>query len=146
VEWPIVVELDKRTAGSRLSHVRDISFGDITMYTKGRVLVQGLPESPIDHLSFRTLLMRMGGAVDVARVKKMRGGAKTEAEGLPDYGPIPSDLIFAYVKGLMLDGITITGAGYGPAPLFGDRLEEVWITGFHAAGAIRMENSKEVHQ
>jgi hypothetical protein len=146
IEWPIAIEVDKRAADSRVSHIRDVALSDITISTRGRVLVQGLPESLIENLSFRGILMRMTGPENVSRAKKMNGGSKSTLAGLPDYGPTPSDLIFAFVKGLMLDGITVSGAGHGPATLFGDRLENAWITGFHAAGALHFENSKEVHQ
>jgi Glycosyl hydrolases family 28 len=149
VEWPIAIEVDKRTADSRLSHIRDVAFSDITVYTKGRVLVQGLPESIIENLSFRNILMRMTGYEDIARVKKMRGGAKTGAAGLPDYGPTPAAMIFAYVKGLTLDGFTTAwpaGAGPSRAAVFGDRLQDVWVSGHHDDRPVRIENSQEVHQ
>ncbi len=156
VEWPIVIDVDKRTGASRLSRMRDIAFSDITIYTKGRILAQGLPDSPIEGLGFRNVLMRMNGFEKIQGVKRMRGGAKTEAAGLPDYGPAPAAMIFAFVRGLTLDGITTFWPSGGEVPdraaIFGDRLEDVWITSFHGtasrpgARAIRIENSKEVRQ
>jgi hypothetical protein len=154
VEWPIVVDVDKRTAESRLSHIRDVSFSDITVYGKGRVLVQGLPESPIENLTFRNVILRMTGYEKIEKVKKMRGGAKTQAEGLPDYGPTPAAMIFAFVKHLALDGITtVWPEGIEAAErsaIFGDRLGDVSITGFHGTAsrpglrAVRIENSTNV--
>ncbi|HLH17227.1 MAG TPA: glycosyl hydrolase family 28 protein [Bryobacteraceae bacterium] len=148
VEWPIAVEVDKRAAGSRLSQIRDVAFSDLTMYTKGRVLAQGLPESPIENLSFRNILMRMTGYEEIARVKKMSGGAKRGLAGLPDYGPTPAAMIFAYIHGLALDGFgTLWPAGAGPerAAVFGDRLQDVWISGHRDTRTIHIENSTEVH-
>jgi hypothetical protein len=156
VEWPIVVDIEKRTGKSRLSHIRDVSFSDIAVYTKGRVLVEGTPESPIERLSFRNVTMVMNGYEQIKGVKKMRGGSHTVAEGMPDYGATTSALIFAFVKGLRLDGISTAWPSGGEVPergaLYGDRLEDVLITGFHGTAskegvrAVRIENSKAVVQ
>jgi hypothetical protein len=156
VEWPIVVDIEKRTEKSRLSHIRDVSFSDIGVYTKGRVLVEGTPESPIERLSFRNITMVMNGYEQIKGVKKMRGGSHTVAEGMPDYGATTSALIFAFVKGLRLDGISTAWPSGGEIPqrsaLYGDRLEDVLITGFHGTAskegvrAARIENSKAVVQ
>jgi Glycosyl hydrolases family 28 len=149
VEWPIEVDIDKRTAQSRLSHIRDVFFSDITVYTKGRILVEGTPDSPIEQITFRNVLMRMGGYEEIARVKKMNGGSKASAaSGMPDYGPTPAALIFAYVKGLRLDGITTIWPTTPNPPtreaIFGEHLENVEITS--ASQPIQIRNSKEVKQ
>jgi len=155
VEWPIEVDIDKRTPASRLSRIRDIGFSDVTIYTKGRILVEGTPESPVEGVTFRNLVMRMGGYESIAGVRKMNGGGENGAQGMPDYGSTPAAMIFAYVKGLMLDGIsTAWPAGDAPAraAVFGDHLDDVLIAGFHGAAsvpgtqAIRIENSRDVHQ
>jgi hypothetical protein len=148
VEWPIEVDIDKRTAQSRLSHIRDVFFSDITVYTKGRILVEGTPDSFIEQVTFRNVLMRMTGYEKIDRVKKMNGGSKTSAAGMPDYGPTPAALIFAYVKGLRLDGITTVWPAEANAParaaIFGDHLEDAQIT--TSSQPVRIQNSKEVKQ
>jgi hypothetical protein len=57
-------------------------------------------------------------------------------------------MVFAFIKGLTLDGITTVWPGTKDAPeraaVYGDRLEDVLVTGFRGAGAIRIENSKGV--
>jgi hypothetical protein len=158
VEWPIEIDIDRRTTSSRLSRIRDVSFNGITIYTKGRVLVEGTPESLIERVSFRDVLMRMGGYEKIDRVRKMTGGTAAPAAGLPDYGPTPAAMIFAYVRGLMLDGIVTVWPSDAAAPapdraaLFGDHLEDVLIAGFHGtaslpgARAIRIQDSKDVKE
>ncbi len=156
VEWPIMVDIEKRTNASRLSHIRDVAFSDITVYTKGRILVEGMPESPIEGVTFRNLAMRMTGYEQIRGVKKMRGGSHSQAEGMQDFGATPAALIFGFVKGLTIDGVTMAWPGGGDVPeraaLYGDRLEDVQITGFHGSGslekvkAIQIENSKRVQQ
>lgn len=156
LEWPIVVDIEKRTADSRLSRIRDVAFSDIMVYTKGRVLVEGTPESPIEQLSFRNLFMRMGGFEEIKGAHKMRGGSNTVAEGMPDYGSVPAAMIFAYVKGLYLDGIGAAWPEGAKNPernaIFGDRLDDVLISGFHGTASVPgarpvvIENSKAVRQ
>lgn len=156
VEWPIEVDVDKRAPDSRLSRIRDVAFSDITVYTKGRALLEGTPESPIERVSFRNILLRMTGYEDIHKAKKMSGGPANALKGLTDYGPTPAAMIFAYVKGLWLDGVA-TEWPTGPeaperAAVFGDRLENVLISNFQGcasvpgARAIRIENSREVRQ
>jgi hypothetical protein len=156
VEWPIVVDIEKRTEASRLSHIRDVAFSDITVYTKGRILAEGMPESPIERLSFRNVLLRMNGYEQIKAAKKLRGGAHGAAEGMPDYGATPAAMIFAYIKGLTVDDVATAWPSGGEVPeraaIFGDRLEDVLITGFHGSASragvnpVRIENSKEVRE
>ena len=150
VEWPIVLDVSKRNEGSKLGRMRDIAFSDITIYTKGRVMAAGTPESPLEGIHFRNVVMRMTGYENIAKVHKMRGGAKTEAAGMPDYGPTPAAMIFAFIKGLTLDGIATVWPGEKDAPeraaIFGDRLENVFVNGFQGEGAIRIQNSRGVKQ
>ena len=156
-EWPIVVDIEKRTAESRLSRMRDVAFSDLTIYSKGRVMASGLPESVIEGLSFRNVTFRVGGYETIKTAKKMRGGSKTVAEGTPDYGPTPSAFIFAHIRGLTLDGVSLRWPEADPAnpapprhAFYGDRLEQVVMTGFRGTAslpgtkAVVIENSEDV--
>jgi polygalacturonase len=157
LEWPIVVDVEKRTAESRLSHTRDVAFSDITIYSKGRVMVGGVPESRIEGVSFRNVNFRVGGYEVIKTAKKMRGGAKTVAEGTPDYAPTPAAFIFAFIKGLSLDGIAVTWPDADPAnpaperqAIYGDHLEDATLAGLRVGGSlpgvkpILIENSRGV--
>jgi hypothetical protein len=151
VEWPIVLDIDKRSADSKLSHIRDVAFSDITLSTRGRILAEGSPDSIVENLSFRNLLMRVTGYEKIDRVKKMNGGSKGSGFGMPDYGPTPAALIFAYVRGLRLEGIDITWPdsarpGSPLASVSGDRLEDAAIGRISGGHAIDIQNSKEVRQ
>ena len=82
----------------------------------GRLLAEGTPDSPLEMVSFRNILMRVTGYEKVEGVKKLRGGAKTVASGMPDYGPVPAAMIFAHIKGLDLNGIDIAWLTTGVVP------------------------------
>lgn len=154
-EWPIVVDVEKRTAESRLSRIRDVAFSDIAIYSKGRVMASGLPESAIEHLSFRNVSFRVEGFEAIKTAKKMRGGAKTVADNTPDYAAQPAAFIFAFVKGLTLDGTTLLWPNADAATperhaIYGDRLDRVNITGLRGGASIPsakplvLENSTHV--
>jgi hypothetical protein len=154
VEWPIVVDVEKRTAESRLSRIRNVDFSDITITTRGRVMVTGLPESPLERIGFRNIAISVLGYEEIAKVKKMRGGSHTVAPGTPDYGPTPAAMIFAHVNGLTVDGVSVTWPDGADAPdraaIYGDRLRNVRIGTLDAAasraGAVRISNSTGVRQ
>ncbi|MGP8243736.1 MAG: glycoside hydrolase family 28 protein, partial [Bryobacteraceae bacterium] len=96
IEYAIFVDLEKRQPDSRQSRVRDISFNDLTIHTRGRVLVGGMPENPLENLSFRNILMRVTGFVPVEGVTKTRGSSNVRAVGRgTDYAEVPAAFIFA---------------------------------------------------
>ncbi len=153
VEWPIVVDVEKRTEQSRLSRIRDVSFSDITVYTKGRIMASGMPDNRIELLSFRNILMRVTGYEKIDGVHKMRGGAKTAAEGMPDYGPVPAAAILAHIKGVSIEGFSTVWDTSGATPerhmIFGDRLEDAYFSGLTGGAlgkleAVKVVNSKGV--
>jgi polygalacturonase len=106
VEWPIEIDIEKRTETSKISHIRDISLSDITMATKGRVLIEGMPESLIDTLTLRNVIMRITGYEQIKNAHKNRGGNG----GLPDvvnFGSVPSALIFGHARNVDLSDIHV---------------------------------------
>jgi hypothetical protein len=152
VEWPIVIDIEKRTAGSRLSHIRDVALSGITIYGKGRILAEGLPESPIQNLILRDVLFRVEGYEKIAGVKKLRGGSSTVAEGMPDYGATPAAAIFAMIEGLIVDGLNVVWPSAPNPPdrfvIFGDRLQDAAVRCSNSSGsragipAVKIQNSK----
>jgi hypothetical protein len=152
VEWPIVLDIEKRTAESRLSRIRDVSFSDITIHTQGRVLAAGMPESAIERLSFRNVHMRVTGYEKVEGVRKPRGG-RVSAPAVNDYGSTPAALIFAHIRGLSVENLDLDWPD-GPAEkrhaIFGDRLDGASFARIRAAAssagmpAVHIIDSKNV--
>jgi polygalacturonase len=153
LEWPIVVDVERRNDQSALSRMRDIAFSDITVYSKGRIMAQGLPESPIEGLSFRNLTLRVTGYEEIKAARKMRGGANTVAAGTPDLANTPAALIFGYIDGLVVDGVTVRWpehAGTSPARhvIAGEQVRGARLAGLPAesnlasvpANALRMRD------
>lgn len=106
VEWPIEFDIEKRSETSRLSHIRDVALSDITMVTKGRVLIEGMPESLIDTITMRNVIMRITGYEQIKGAHKNRGGNGGLANAV-DFGSVPSALIFGNARNIDLNGIKV---------------------------------------
>lgn len=135
LQWPIYIDLEKRFPESRQSRVRDINFSDITIHTRGRILVGGMPEQPLESLTFRSLLMRVTGFERVEKATKPRGSSRVRPVGRElDYASVPAALIFANVRGLALQDVRVVWEAPGEAPerhaLYAARVEDLRIVGF----------------
>lgn len=85
------------------------------MATKGRVLMEGLPESLLERITLRNVRMRITGYENIEHVHKLRGGTVGKDAGGVDYGSVPAALIFANAKDVELDGVrVIWPEGKGP--------------------------------
>ncbi|AWI09711.1 glycoside hydrolase family 28 protein [Ereboglobus luteus] len=111
-EWPITVDLEKRTDASRLGAIRNVTFNNITLFTKGRVMVAGLPERPLENIAFNNITYRVSGYENIKGAKKVKGGNSKGAADTPEYGSTPSMFILANLKNITIDGLDLTW----PAP------------------------------
>jgi hypothetical protein len=106
--FPIYIDLDRRNGNSRQSRIRDITFSDIVLDTKGRILLSGMPGHPLENLTFRNIAVRITGFESLDRAGRPSGSATTRAGARgPNLGPIPAMFIASHVKGLNLDGIRV---------------------------------------
>jgi hypothetical protein len=106
--YPVYIDLDRRTAESAQSRIRNIVFSDITVETKGRVLLTGMAEQPLEDLVFRNLTMRITGFESLERASQPLGAGRVKpvAQRI-NRGPTPAAFAAANVKGLTLDGVHI---------------------------------------
>lgn len=156
VEWPVTIDLEKRTPESRLSRVRDVSFSDIRIYTRGRVLVGGMAERPVEGVRFSNLLMRVLGFEAIERAGKLRGGTAQAVPRELDFGNRPAAFIFANARGVELRDVEVI---WEPAIAAGERhaiyaknVEDLDIEGFTGRqampegklGVIALENCRNV--
>ena len=139
VEYPIFIDLEKRSENSRVGRIRDVSFSDIRIRTKGRILVAGMPAQPLENLTFRNIAMRITGFEPVEKQRKPRGVARMPpAPRDMDYASAPAAMIFANIRGLILDSIrVIWDAAEMPDrhAVYAGRVEDLSITGFSGGAA-----------
>lgn len=142
-EWPIVVDIERRTEHSRLSRIRDVAFSDLTIYTKGRVMVSAKPASPIENVSFRNVTMRVTGFEELTGVPKMSGGGPKFADGLPDYAEEPAAFILAHIKGINFAGLFLQWP-VSAAPPARHAIFQVATEGFALTSSIAPSSSSEI--
>jgi hypothetical protein len=138
--YPIYIDLDRRSADSRQSRIRDITFSDITVQTKGRVLVTGMPAQPLENLIFRNLFMRMTGFEAIEGASQPKGSASTgNVAQKINYAPAPAALAVAYAKGVTLDGVQVHWDAGGDArerhALYFSGARQILIRGFQGRAA-----------
>lgn len=105
---PIFMDIERRHPHSRLGHIRDISFRDIFIRSGSGVLIQGMPERPIENLSIDNLTFRVENPDSYAGRSKPIGGLRTTRnERDTKYIRIPAYLTFAHVNGLHLDKVRV---------------------------------------
>jgi hypothetical protein len=139
-EYPIFLDLEKRTEDSRLSRIRDVSFSDIRILTEGRVLVGSLPGRPIENLTFRNILMRITGVEPLNDLRKPRGVARIRpATRDIDYSAAPAAMIFANVQGLKLRDVRIIheleAGSQDRHAIYASQVRDLFISGFSGAPA-----------
>ncbi len=134
VEWPIQFDIEKRSEKSKISHIRDVSLSDISMVTKGRVLIEGMPESLIDTLTMHHVIMRITGYEQIKNAHKNRGGNGGLKDAV-DFGSVPSALIFGHARNVDLGDIRVIWPE-GPAEerdgLFTTNVTGLTTTNMHA--------------
>jgi len=106
--YPIFMDIEKRHANSRIGTIRDVVFRDILIRSGVGILIQGMPESPIENLALQNVLFRVGQATDYARRSKHIGGNRTTRDERDTrYARQPSYVTLAYVEGLTLDNVRV---------------------------------------
>ena len=158
IAYPIFLDLEQRGEGSALGRVRDVSFSDIHIRGKGRVLVGGLPERPLENISFRNVLMRMTGFEAIEKEHKPRGVSVSKIRPTTpetDYADVPSAMIFDNVHGLNLRDIRVVWDTTEPPQdrhaIYAGRVEDLTIDGFAGSasggklGAIGLEKCRNAY-
>ena len=106
--YPIFMDIERRHADSRVGSIRDVTLCDIHIRTVAGILIQGMPESPIENLVMRNVSVRVNYAADYADRHKAVGGTRTtQDERDTKYARLPSYATLAHVKGLTLDNVRV---------------------------------------
>ncbi len=105
---PIFMDIEKRHQDSKVGAIRDVSFSDIFIDTCSSIVVQGMPESPIQNLSMRNIAIRVNDAMDFSERKKKVGGSRTLGNQRDTiFVRKPAYAVFGYVDGLRIDNLNV---------------------------------------
>jgi polygalacturonase len=106
--YPIFMDIEKRDADSRIGTIRDVIFRDIHIRSGSGMLIQGMPESPIENLTLDNVTVRVDDAHDYSRRVKAIGGRRTTRDDRDTrYARLPAYATFAHVRGLTLDNVRV---------------------------------------
>jgi Glycosyl hydrolases family 28 len=110
-EWPIYLDVDRRSAEFGFGTIRDIRFEGLRIESRGNVLIAGNPASTMQGIVLRDVEFRVVEPADLSKVRKSRGNvAFGTVEGSVDYATDNAHFTFGHVRGLVLDGVRIVGA------------------------------------
>lgn len=105
---PIYIDLSKRSAGSPLSHIRDVTFSNIQIASDNSIVIQGLPQQPIENLTLRDIMFRVNDAFDFSQRTKREGGDTTyRDENQTLYVRQPTWCALANIKGFLVDNLRL---------------------------------------
>lgn len=108
VASPLLMDLERRHADSRLGRIRDVTISDFQAHTRTGILIQGLAESPIENLVLRNVSLRVDAPLDFGeRMKRVGGHRTTSDERDTLYARKPSYCTIAHVWSLRVEGLRV---------------------------------------
>ncbi len=126
-EYPIYADIDRRNPTSTLGRIRDLRFEGLRLESRGNLLIQGHPLSPIEGLRMRDVEFVVGDdAVDLSALRgKPRGNALIGA--LPDsvdYARERAHITLAHVRGAMFEDVRVVAPAGRRTTLFRKDVED----------------------
>jgi len=139
--YPILIDLEKRSETSKVGRIRNIVFDNISINTGGHCLFGGLPNKPIEDLTFDNIRMRIVASRDITVSRKPRGVRNLPAPPPgTDYASVPAHFTFANVKGLSISDFEVHVENpiqpLERHTLWGINLEDVIIDGLRGKLAV----------
>ncbi len=109
-EYPVYIDIDKRSAGQALGTIRDIDFSNIKIITRGNILIGGQAGHPITGIRFDGLTMALTELTDLTAVSKKPRGNKSfpTLPGMADFSAVPAHFTLGYVTDVVLKDIRIS--------------------------------------
>lgn len=109
---PIYIDLTKRATNSPLSRIRDVSFSDLQIASDNSIVIQGLPDRPVENLTLRNITFRVSHAFDFsARIKREGGESTYRDANRTRFVRQPTWCALAYVDGLTVDNLRVLVPG-----------------------------------
>jgi len=108
-EYPIYMDIDKRSADQEIGMIRDMDFTNIKIITRGNILIGGQAGHPVTGLRFAGLTMAFTELTDLTQVSKKPRGNKSfpTLSGMADFSAVPAHFTFGHVQAVTLQNIRI---------------------------------------
>lgn len=106
--YPIFMDIEPRHADTPVGTIRDVTFRDIHIESGSGVLIQGMPESPIENLTLENITLRATWADNYFNRKKAVGGRRTTRDERDTrFARQPAYIAVAHAKEVALDNIRV---------------------------------------
>jgi len=116
-EYPVYMDIDKRSAEQALGTIRDIDFSNVKIITRGNILIGGQAGHPVNGIRFDGVTMALTELTNLAAVSKKPRGNKSfpTLPGMADFSAVPAHFTFAHVEDVKLEDIRISHQ-FGESP------------------------------
>jgi hypothetical protein len=106
--FPIFLDIEKRHEDSLIGRIRDLAFSNIQITSGAGLVIQGMPESPIENLTLRDVTFRVGQPLDYSERRKHVGGRRTTRDERDTlYVRKPAYVTTAHVSVLTVDNLRV---------------------------------------
>jgi polygalacturonase len=105
---PIFMDIERRHADSKVGKIRNVRFEKIRIASGTGVLIQGMPESPIEDLILKDIRVQVSQAVDYSKRSKPVGGKRTTKDSRDTaFARLPSYFTVAHARGVRLENVSV---------------------------------------
>ena len=105
---PLFLDIEKRHADSKVGKIRDVTFEGLEIRTGSGVLIQGMPESPIEKLTLRNIRVTVENPDDYADRKKPVGGRRTTRDERDTcFARLPSYFTVAHARDILVEDLRV---------------------------------------
>lgn len=106
--FPVFMDIEKRHEDSPVGKIRDVVFRDIFIQSGSGILLQGMPESPLENITLDNITLRIDWLDDYQNRKKAVGGRRTFRDDRDTrFAQQPSYITVAYTNNLHLNNIKV---------------------------------------
>ncbi|MEO0731923.1 MAG: glycosyl hydrolase family 28 protein [Bacteroidota bacterium] len=112
-EYPIFVDIDKRYPDRALGTQRFLTFSNLDIFTRNKLLLAGQPGVPLQNVTLRDLRIHVAeDCRDLAQIERKPKGNKSlvPEPGLVDYATRPGTVTLGHIEGLLLENVRVFSA------------------------------------
>jgi polygalacturonase len=105
---PIFMDIERRNADSKIGKIRNVRFEKIQISSGTGILIQGMPESPIEKLVLKDIHMQVTHADDYSKRTKPVGGRRTTKDSRDTaFARLPSYFTVAHARGVQVENLSV---------------------------------------
>lgn len=105
---PVFMDIERRHADSKVGKIRNVRFEKLNITTGSGILIQGMPESYIEKLTFKDINIKVPIADNYSRRSKPIGGNRTTRDERDTlFARLPSYFTIAYTKDLIVENLNV---------------------------------------